>query len=95
MDLEDVKKSEELLQRIEAFVDSEIRPFIQQDGGDIEVTGFDQDTGILRVRLQGACSTCPSSIMTLRFGVELRLREAFEEIKGLELAGTIPFEPEM
>ena len=89
MDIEDVKKSENLFEKIEAFVDSEIRPFIQQDGGDIELVDFNQETGIVRVMLHGACSSCPSSVMTLRFGVELRLREAFEEVKGLELAGPL------
>lgn len=88
-DFDKIIKHEELVDKIEAFIDTEIRPFIQQDGGDIELRGFDPNTGVIRVSLMGACSTCPSSVMTLRFGVELRLREAFPEIKSLELAGLL------
>lgn len=86
MDLNDVLQREELQAKIEEFVDSDIRPFLQQDGGDIEVVELKSD-GILRVLLQGACSSCPSSIMTLQFGVQRRLTEQFPEVTGLELAG--------
>lgn len=85
-------KQEKLLEKIEAFMETEIRPFVQQDGGDIEVISFDIDTGIVRVQMQGACSTCPSSIMTLQFGVERRLKEEFPEIKGLTASGLINFD---
>jgi len=85
-DLNDVLAKEELKDKIEAFIDTDVRPFLQQDGGDIELVDLKSD-GILRVMLHGACSSCPSSIMTLKFGVELRLMEAFPDIKGLELAG--------
>jgi NFU1 iron-sulfur cluster scaffold homolog, mitochondrial len=89
MHQDDIEESEALSDRIESFIDSEVRPFIQQDGGDIDYHGFNPQTGMVRVMLQGACSTCPSSIMTLRFGVELRLREAFPEVKGLDVGGML------
>lgn len=74
----------ELLARLESFIDTDVRPFLQQDGGDIEVKGV--ENGIVKVFLQGACGTCPSSIMTLQFGVERRLKEVFPtEVRGLEL----------
>src|SRR5947209_7483440 len=77
----------DLLQRLEAFVDSDVRPFLQQDGGDIELKGVED--GIVMVNLHGACGTCPSSIMTLQFGVERRLKEVFPtEVKGLALVGS-------
>lgn len=82
-----VLAQETLQDKIEAFMEQEIRPFVQLDGGDIELTGFNIDTGIVRVRMQGACSSCPSSAMTLQFGVERRLREVFPEIRGVEAAG--------
>ncbi len=63
--------NEDLKNRLEAFIDTDVRPFLQQDGGDIEVLGVED--GIVKVHLQGACGTCPSSIMTLQFGVERRL----------------------
>jgi Fe-S cluster biogenesis protein NfuA len=74
----------DLFQRLESFIDSDVRPFLQQDGGDIELKGVED--GIVKVNLHGACGTCPSSIMTLQFGVERRLKEVFPtEVKGLQL----------
>jgi Fe-S cluster biogenesis protein NfuA len=73
--------------RLENFIDSDIRPFLQQDGGDIELKGVED--GIVKVNLHGACGTCPSSIMTLQFGVERRLKEVFPtEVKGLQLVNS-------
>jgi len=75
---------DDLKSRLDAFIDTDVRPFLQQDGGDIELVGVED--GIVKVHLQGACGTCPSSIMTLQFGVERRLKEVFpNEVKGLEL----------
>jgi Fe-S cluster biogenesis protein NfuA len=77
----------DLFQRLEAFIDSDVRPFLQQDGGDIELKGVED--GVVMVNLHGACGTCPSSIMTLQFGVERRLKEVFPtEVKGLQLVGS-------
>jgi Fe-S cluster biogenesis protein NfuA len=74
----------DLKSRIEAFIDTDVRPFVQQDGGDIELA--DVADGIVKVRMHGACGTCPSSIMTLKFGVERRLQEVFPgEVRSLEL----------
>ncbi|MBI3725795.1 NifU family protein [bacterium] len=76
--------ADDLKSRLDAFIDTDVRPFLQQDGGDIELLGVED--GIVKVHLQGACGTCPSSIMTLQFGVERRLKEVFPgEVKGLEL----------
>ena len=52
---------------------AEIRPYVQGDGGDIVFAGY-QD-GVVQVYMQGACSGCPSSTMTLRMGIEQRLKE--------------------
>jgi NFU1 iron-sulfur cluster scaffold homolog, mitochondrial len=66
------------------FIRSEVAPFLQADGGDIELVGYEE--GTVKVRLNGACGSCPSSIATLQFGVERRLKEKFpEQVKGLEL----------
>jgi Fe-S cluster biogenesis protein NfuA len=76
--------NDDLKNRLDTFIDTDVRPFLQQDGGDIELVGVED--GIVKVHLQGACGTCPSSIMTLQFGVERRLKEVFPgEVKGLEL----------
>lgn len=51
----------------------QVRPYLNQDGGDVEFISFDD--GIVNVKLHGACGTCPSSLMTLRMGIENALRE--------------------
>lgn len=61
-----------------------VRPYLQQDGGDVEMVEFNEETGILKVRLTGACKTCPMSVMTLRAGIERVLRKAIPEIKRIE-----------
>lgn len=76
--------SDDFKSRLEAFIDTDVRPFLQSDGGDIEL--IDYKDGVVKVRLQGACGTCPSSIMTLRFGVERRLKEVFPgEVQAMDL----------
>ncbi|MFO0792880.1 MAG: NifU family protein [Candidatus Brocadiaceae bacterium] len=61
-----------------------IRPALQADGGDIEFVDF--IGGIVKVRLRGACGSCPSALMTLKYGVEERLKEEIPEVKAVELA---------
>ncbi len=59
-----------------------IRPNLQADGGDIELV--DVVDGVVKVRLTGACGTCPMSTMTLKMGVERILKEQIPEIKSVE-----------
>ncbi len=58
----------------------EIRPALQADGGDMELVEVTKD-GVVKLRLVGACGTCPMSQMTLKMGIEKRLREKLPEIK--------------
>ena len=51
-----------------------IRPAIQADGGDVEFLRYREDEGIVEVRLLGACESCPISMMTLKEGIERRLK---------------------
>ncbi|RPI62992.1 MAG: NifU family protein [Planctomycetaceae bacterium] len=60
--------------QVQAVIEK-IRPLLQADGGDIELVGVDEATGVVSVRLQGACSGCPSAQMTLKMGVERHLKE--------------------
>jgi len=66
--------------KIQAVLE-EIRPFVQGDGGDIIYAGY-QD-GVVSVVLQGSCAGCPSSTMTLKMGIETRLKESCPEVKEL------------
>jgi len=59
-----------------------IRPFLQQDGGDIEL--IDVIDGVVTVRLKGACGCCPTSQMTLKNGVEKALKKEIPEIVRVE-----------
>ncbi|MCX5815787.1 MAG: NifU family protein [Proteobacteria bacterium] len=56
-----------------------IRPFLQRDGGDIEL--IDIVDGVVKVKLHGACGSCPMSLMTLKMGVEKQLKQDIPEIK--------------
>jgi Fe-S cluster biogenesis protein NfuA len=60
-----------------------IRPYLQADGGDVELVQVSKD-GIVEVKLTGACSTCPMSQMTLRAGIERALMRNVPEIRRVE-----------
>ncbi len=57
-----------------------IRPMLQRDGGDIELVDVTAD-GVVKVRLTGACGSCPMSMMTLKMGVENALKKEIPEVK--------------
>lgn len=80
-----------LLDRIHSCIDERIRPFIQMDGGDIELVELTEKDGykLLRVKLHGACVGCMASSITLQYGVQNALNEEFpEEDIQLELVPT-------
>lgn len=59
-----------------------LRPYIQRDGGDVELVEIED--GIVRVRLLGACGSCPSSTITLKAGIERALMEEIPEVREVE-----------
>jgi Fe-S cluster biogenesis protein NfuA len=65
-------------EKVEKVIE-EIRPFLQADGGNIEL--IDVQDGVVKVRLIGACGSCPMSQMTLKRGVEARLKAKVPEVK--------------
>lgn len=69
----------EIERKIREVLDNEIRPAVAMDGGDINFGKYED--GIVYLHLQGSCSSCPSSIATLKMGVEARLKEVVPEIK--------------
>lgn len=75
---------DEVVATIKELLESRIRPSVQEDGGDIFYEGYDEATGIVKVRLAGSCVGCPSSSITLRNGVENMLMHYIPEIKGIE-----------
>ncbi len=68
---------------VETVLD-ELRPYLMADGGNVELVEIDGP--IVKLRLQGACGSCPSSTMTLKMGIERRLREKIPEIAEVEQA---------
>jgi len=68
-------------EKVEAAL-NKVRPFLQADGGDVELIDVSPD-GVVQVRLTGACEGCPMSQMTLKHGVEKVLREEVPEVTGV------------
>jgi Fe-S cluster biogenesis protein NfuA len=68
-------------ENVETVLD-EMRPYLMADGGNVELVELDGP--VVKLRLQGACGSCPSSAMTLRMGIERRLREFIPEIAEVE-----------
>jgi Fe-S cluster biogenesis protein NfuA len=73
--------SEALLKRVEKSLDT-LRPYLNDDGGNVEIVEITDDM-ILRLKLVGACRTCPQSFMTMKAGIEEAVRRAVPEIKGV------------
>jgi Fe-S cluster biogenesis protein NfuA len=66
------------VEKIKAILE-EIRPYLQRDGGDCEFVSYEDR--IVNLKLHGACGTCPSSLMTLRMGIENAIREQVPEVQ--------------
>ena len=75
-------QSNEIIDKIKEVLDSKIRPAVARDGGDITFKSFVD--GIVTVELKGSCSGCPSSIMTLKQGVQNLLCHYISEVKSVE-----------
>jgi len=71
-----------IIDQINNILNTKIRPAVARDGGDIKFISF--DNGIVRVELRGSCSGCPSSLMTLKQGVQNLLCHYVKEVKSVE-----------
>ena len=87
--LKEIKKNKETLndedetiKKIIDVLDTKIRPAVARDGGDIKFKSF--DNGVVKVELQGSCSGCPSSLMTLKQGVQNLLKHYVKEVNSVE-----------
>ena len=72
----------EIVKKIMDVLDTKIRPAVARDGGDIKFKSFEK--GVVRVELQGSCSGCPSSLMTLKQGVQNLLKHYVKEVNSVE-----------
>lgn len=74
----------EIVEQIKELIETRVRPAVAQDGGDIIFKGFDGESGIVSLHLQGSCAGCPSSSMTLKNGIENMLRHYVPEVTAVE-----------
>ena len=78
----DSTKNDETVDKIIEVLDTKIRPAVARDGGDIKFKSF--ENGVVKVQLQGSCSGCPSSVMTLKQGVQNLLKHYVKEVNSVE-----------
>lgn len=81
-----LEDDDEIVAMIKELLETRIRPAVQEDGGDVSFKGFNEETGIVTLKMLGACSGCPSSALTLKGGIENMLRHYVPEVKGVEEA---------
>ena len=65
-------------------METRIRPFVQEDGGDITYRSFNEETGLVLIEMKGSCAGCPSSSITLKNGIEGMLKHYVQEVKTVE-----------
>merc|ERR1712083_1031709 len=74
----------ELEAKILELLEDRVRPFVQQDGGDIEFDRFEPETGSLYLRMHGACSGCPKSGVTLQHGIKNLMEHYTPEVRQIK-----------
>ena len=80
--LKNEENNDETINKIIEVLDTKIRPAVARDGGDIKFKSF--ENGVVKVQLQGSCSGCPSSLMTLKQGVQNLLKHYIKEVNSVE-----------
>ncbi|KAH8289583.1 hypothetical protein KR054_007447, partial [Drosophila jambulina] len=81
-DTEILEDDDETVMMIKELLDTRIRPTVQEDGGDIVFMGYEE--GVVKLKMQGSCSSCPSSIVTLKNGVQNMLQFYIPEVESVE-----------
>ncbi|MBF0134708.1 MAG: NifU family protein [Magnetococcus sp. DMHC-1] len=71
-----------MLEKVQAVL-NEVRPMLQRDGGDVELVEVTPNK-VVKVRLRGACGTCPGAIMTLKGGIERIMKQRIPEVVSVE-----------
>jgi len=70
-------------EQVQSVLDK-IRPALIADGGDVDIVKIDEETGIIYLRLKGACDTCPMSVMTLKGGIEQIMKRELPWVNSVE-----------
>lgn len=74
----------EVVAMIKELIETRVRPSVQEDGGDIVFKSFNEETGVVLLQLQGSCSGCPSSSITLKSGIENMMMHYIPEVTAVE-----------
>jgi Fe-S cluster biogenesis protein NfuA len=74
--------------QIRNLIAERVQPFVHQDGGDIEYISFDEKSGVVQVKMHGACKGCPKSMVTLKLGIERMLKHYIPDVVAVEDIGT-------
>ncbi len=82
----DAQQKQEVENRVKQIIEDRIRPALQADGGDISFVEM-TDEGVVKVRLHGACGSCPRAQMTLKQGVEVAIRSEVPEVAEVAAIG--------
>ncbi|SKB56242.1 NifU family protein [Dyadobacter psychrophilus] len=80
-------RDSDTVQKIKAALDQYVRPAVESDGGAINFHSFNEDSGVVKVLLQGSCSGCPSSTLTLKAGIENLLTRMVPDVKEVVAEG--------
>jgi len=81
------ERDSDTIQKIKAALDTYVRPAVESDGGAINFHSFDEESGVVKVLLQGSCSGCPSSTLTLKAGIENLLTRMVPDVKEVVAEG--------
>ena len=79
------EEDSEIVRNIKGILDEYVRPAVEQDGGAIQFHSYDD--GVVKLLLQGSCSGCPASMVTLKAGIENLLKRMLPEVKSVEAEG--------
>ncbi len=82
-----INQDSEAVKKIKGILDEYIKPAVEMDGGAIQFHSFDEATGLVKVLLQGSCSGCPSSTVTLKAGIETMLKRMVPQVKEVIAEG--------
>mmetsp|Transcript_30233 Transcript_30233/g.25836 ORF Transcript_30233/g.25836 Transcript_30233/m.25836 type:complete len:141 (-) Transcript_30233:15-437(-) len=74
---------DDVVASIHEILEQRIKPFVEQDGGDVEFVSFEPESGELKIRLVGSCSGCPKSSVTLKFGIQRMVCHYIPEVKNV------------
>lgn len=88
-------EDESIESKIRHLIQERVQPFVAQDGGDVDFVSFDEESGVVKVRMHGSCKGCPKSSITLKMGIERMLKHYIPDVVGvIDIGSSESKEPE-